>query len=56
MNRRRVTYYRPTGVEHVRAWNADPAGYERRLIRFLRRVRITSRGKSLGPVAPGAPC
>jgi hypothetical protein len=56
MNRRRVTYYRPTGVEHVRAWNADPAGYERRLIRFLRRVRITSRGKSLGPVAPAAPC
>jgi hypothetical protein len=30
-----VTEVRVAGAEHVRAWNADPAAYERRVADFL---------------------
>lgn len=33
-----VEYYRPEGVDHVRAWNADPTGYEAAVSDFARRV------------------
>lgn len=33
-----IEYYRPEGVDHVRAWNADPNGYESAVSEFARRV------------------
>ncbi len=30
-----VEYYRPAGIDHVRAWNADPDGYEDAVRRFV---------------------
>jgi pimeloyl-ACP methyl ester carboxylesterase len=42
MKPRLVDYDRVAGVDHARAWNADPIAYERRLIGFLRRVGVTS--------------